>query len=186
MDELKTGRRTRLSRIIEILEAAHEAGEAISVEVVSEVLDQAEEELAAAAAGVPQGARDLSPQEYRIALMLSGLGGGLEDAIAYLEANSRFHRFRNELARIRDQLSKALWQGMLARLPRSLAVALATEATAWGYVIWSPEDKHNLVELLAQVAAGGDVGPEMTARAAEFATKLRGLKADRAREVATG
>lgn len=155
MKELADGRATRLTRIIDIIEACQEMGERLDLDTISEVLDAQEAELAKFASQVPAGIRSLSLEEKSVALALLVVGGALESSVAFMEQRSGMFKFRNELRQIRNQLQKTLWQHMFARIPTAEAVTLSNEATAWRFLMLSPDETSNLVDMVQHLSQGG-------------------------------
>lgn len=167
--------RARLTRIMEILTAAQELGEQLKVEVLDEVIDALEAEHARAAAAVPPSTRPLTEEEQSLALYLAVVGGAIEHAIGFMEQRSTLFRLRNELAKVRDNLSAVAWQYLYGRMPRQLAVGVATEACAWRFVPYSPEEIRTLVDMLRQLSTGARVTKEMRGQAGALFDRMQGI-----------
>lgn len=184
-DVLDQGRLDRLCRCIEIVEACQELGERLDLEVIAEVIDALEAEHARAAQAVPSSARQLTVEEQSLALVLSVIGGALENSIAYLERKSDLYRLRKDLDRVRKELAHVLWTGLFSRLPQSLAVPLAVEATAWRFVVLSRDEAESLPALLRQLTDGQRVTTEMREAARKLHERMASLERRR-RKVEVG
>jgi hypothetical protein len=171
---LRQGRQSRIAPIVEILAACQELGDRLDVDIIADVLEQAEAELAEMAEQIPASARVLTPEQGRIGFTFMVLGQLLMDATEFAEQQSPDRELRRQLRDLSRRYVDIITRRVLAKAPESVRVSLFAEASAWGAVFMSYVQREKLAQLLRDVARGGTVRKAMRQDAAEVLAWLVG------------
>lgn len=171
----ETGREHRLTWLVEIIEAAHQLGDQVRVEVIAEVLDEIEKDLSHHGRHVPSTA-DLSPEEFRAVTGLLAIAGAVQDVVGYLAFANKPGRLRTMALKQADSFI-ALCREIMVKLPPELRTAAMLEASSWGYILLHPSDRAALLDIIeAAATTKGYVPADIRAEARRMSEKFGGLR----------
>lgn len=174
--DLAESRARRLSRLVEIVEACQEMGEHLDVDVIQDVLDELEREMAAAADRMPTKVHELTGEQYTVAILLTVLSAAIADVNEYASQYIPPGRLRRTLLELVDQMRDLVATEFLPRAKPEIRLALMTEAAAWGYSLWSPEQREQLLHLMEVAAQGGYIHAADRDVARDLLKKFQGMR----------
>lgn len=164
MEQLAEARARRLDTLIELLEAAHDRSEMVDVDLVADLLHEAND----TSGPEPAKPKPLTDRELQAFAGIDGAMKALCDIAEALAEENQPRRVATELRQLRVNIRRDFWLPRLALMTDEQRDEFMAETVRWGYTIVPPAIQVLMLDILERAARGAYIGKDMRAGAARL------------------